>query len=591
MQYHETIQPVAKPELESVRQKSSLSALLAQAILAHQQGDLAQARLLYKTVLDRDPDNVDAWHLLGVVARQQGLPHEAIEYIQKAIARNSNVASFYCNLGNALNDVGLAQEAIVAQNQAIALRPDFADAWCNLGVALKGVGQQEAAETAYKKAMALDGRHMLALSNFGSLMRDMDRAAEGVEPLLRVLSLQPSHYEALNNLALVYANLHRFDEAQGLCAKAIQYEPTRAEAYNNLAGIYKELGNIDPALNLYRQALERNPKLTETVANYGTTQMELGATLEALAIQEQYIDSVEAESVIELVARDLHFGQKLLDIVVNILIGHWLLGQLKAGFLQWIRFQPFDQTPILKEKKNSAVFWVYLQSLYRHLHENTDHYAPAAGCQFPVLHVFGESHSLAPANICLDWFGVQRVARSHFVMGTQMWHLAKSEQNYRRLVIQHQIEKLADGSSLLMTIGEIDCRPDEGLWKTHQTKGIALDFLIDRTVEGYVAWLDSVWSPSKKGTLTIQGIPAPGYILEDKIKSGDDRTRFLNMIRSVNQRLADCALKRRWFFLDVYAATATQEGRGNGVWHLDPYHLKPSFYPQASRWIRRAAET
>lgn len=586
MQYNDTIQPAGEPE--SVQ--SSPPPSLGQAILAHQQGDLTQARLLYQVVLDHDPHNVDAWHLLGVVARQQGYPDEAIAHIQKAIALNGNVASFYCNLGNALNDLGRAQEAILAQTQAIALRPDFADAWCNLGVALKGVGQHEAAETAYKKAIALDGQHVLALSNLGSLMRDMDRAAEGVEPLLRVLALQPNHYEALNNLALVYAKLRRSHDAQELCAKAIQDQPTRAEAYNNLAGIYKELGNIDAALNLYRQALERNPRLTQTVANYGTILMELGATTEALAIQEQYINGVAAESAIEVVARDLHFGQKLLDIVVNILIGHWLLGQLKAGFLQWIRFQPFDQTPVLTEKKNSAVFWVYLQSLYRHLHENTDHYAPASGCQLPVLHVFGESHSLSPANICLDWFGEPRVARSHFVMGTQMWHLAKPEQSYRRLVIKHQIEQLAEGSNLLMAIGEIDCRPDEGLWKTHQTKGIALDVLIERTVEGYLAWLESVWSPSQKGTLTIQGIPAPGYTLEDKIESGDDHIRFLDMIRSVNQRLADGALKRRWFFLDVYAATATQEGRGNGMWHLDPYHLKPSFYLQASRWIRRAAE-
>ena len=52
----------------------------------HQNGHLAQAAQLYQNVLARDPQQVDALHLLGVVAYQQGNPARAVELIGRAIA-------------------------------------------------------------------------------------------------------------------------------------------------------------------------------------------------------------------------------------------------------------------------------------------------------------------------------------------------------------------------------------------------------------------------------------------------------------------------------------------------------------------------
>ena len=57
------------------------------------------------------------------------------------------------------------------------------------------------------------------------------------------------------------------------------------------------------------------------------------------------------------------------------------------------------------------------------------------------------------------------------------------------------------------------------------------------------------------------------------------------MIRDVNGELKLGAFQRGWSFLDVYSATTTEEGLGNGDWHLDAYHLKPVFYTQAEKWL------
>ena len=51
---------------------------LQRAVLLHQSGQLQQAAIIYKQVLDIDPENGDALHLLGLVSHQSGQSANAI---------------------------------------------------------------------------------------------------------------------------------------------------------------------------------------------------------------------------------------------------------------------------------------------------------------------------------------------------------------------------------------------------------------------------------------------------------------------------------------------------------------------------------
>jgi Tfp pilus assembly protein PilF len=67
----------------------------------HQAGRLAEAEALYRQALAKDPDNVDAWHFLGVIALQRGDAAQAVQLISNALSRNASNAAACNNLGNA----------------------------------------------------------------------------------------------------------------------------------------------------------------------------------------------------------------------------------------------------------------------------------------------------------------------------------------------------------------------------------------------------------------------------------------------------------------------------------------------------------
>jgi predicted O-linked N-acetylglucosamine transferase (SPINDLY family) len=116
------------------------------ALAHHRGGRLAEARDLYTAVLKVSPNNFDALHLLGVLARNEGDVPAAIRLISRALAVDPRFAAAYSNLGNALQDDGRIAEAIDAHRTALTLDPGDSGAHRRLLgclLYLPGIGPQE----------------------------------------------------------------------------------------------------------------------------------------------------------------------------------------------------------------------------------------------------------------------------------------------------------------------------------------------------------------------------------------------------------------------------------------------------------------
>ena len=132
---------------------AALEAKIGRGLALHQQNRLADAERIYREVLQQQPNNFTALHLLGVIALQARRARLAVELIGKAIALKPDYADAYSNRGNALLELKRPEEALASYDKAIALKPDYADAYSNRGNALRDLKRAEEALASYDKAL------------------------------------------------------------------------------------------------------------------------------------------------------------------------------------------------------------------------------------------------------------------------------------------------------------------------------------------------------------------------------------------------------------------------------------------------------
>jgi len=203
----------------------------------HQLGNLEQAEKIYRQILQLDPNDVNALHLLGVVCLQRGKNEMAIEYLSQALLGKPDFAEAHNNLGNALAAQGKQEAARANYQQALQLKPDYALAQNNLGIALLALGRPEEAEVYCRQA----------------------------------LRLRPDYAEAHHSLGVAFKSQGRPEEAVVCCQQALRLRPDYAEAHHSLGNALKAQGRLEEAVASYQQALHLRPDYAEAHKSLGMT--------------------------------------------------------------------------------------------------------------------------------------------------------------------------------------------------------------------------------------------------------------------------------------------------------------------------------
>jgi tetratricopeptide (TPR) repeat protein/2-polyprenyl-3-methyl-5-hydroxy-6-metoxy-1,4-benzoquinol methylase len=158
----------------------SVDANFQQAMRLHQQGYLAQARLLYESVLRAKPNHCQALHLQGVIELQVGNFLNAVDLIDKAIQIDPRHQAFHCDRGNALLRLNQYDLAVNSYDEAIRLKADYFDAFVNRGAALTELRQFEAAVASYTEAIAINPTFPDVQYNCGTALLMLRRFEEAL---------------------------------------------------------------------------------------------------------------------------------------------------------------------------------------------------------------------------------------------------------------------------------------------------------------------------------------------------------------------------------------------------------------------------
>jgi predicted TPR repeat methyltransferase len=234
---------VAPREQEALTELSVAEAASV-AIQLHRSGNLDEAEIIYRRILEIDADHGDALHFLGVLSHQRGRSETAIELIQKSIAVHPDQADRYNNLGNVLVELGRLSEAVHAYQKTVALRPDHADAFNNLGAVLKAQGRYQDAAAAYQQAIDLNPKHVNAYNNFGNLLSSRGMVKEALGYYCKAITLMPNHPQSRKLLGIAYHSIGQIDAAARVFREWIDEQPDNPIAQHMYAACS---GNAVPA--------------------------------------------------------------------------------------------------------------------------------------------------------------------------------------------------------------------------------------------------------------------------------------------------------------------------------------------------------
>ncbi|HJW80610.1 MAG TPA: tetratricopeptide repeat protein [Acidiferrobacterales bacterium] len=273
-------------------QQSTIADLLAAAVRQHEAGELVAAETLYREILERDPEQPDALHLLGLVAQAAGDLTSAAVGIRCALALRPGEAVFHYNLANVLRDAGRLDEAIASYRTALALhnvnRVIDADTLLNLGNALAAHGEPEEAADSYRTLLRHAPQHFEAQVNLGQVLRALGDVTGARTAYQAVEALDPGNVDAQLGLGALCQETGDFAAAYRHYQAALQTDPGCAPAWNNLGTWHQERGERAAAADCYRRALALDSECgfihhAEAYNNLGTLLADEDRTAEAEA--------------------------------------------------------------------------------------------------------------------------------------------------------------------------------------------------------------------------------------------------------------------------------------------------------------------
>jgi len=201
--------------------RDHLNELFSLAVQHHKRGDLENAKLLYREILEANPAYYPALGNLAILEREFENYNVSKKLLKQTIQINPNYVGAHVCLGSLYQELGELQKAINHYQQAIKINPNYADAHNNLGSLYQELGELQKAINHYQQA----------------------------------IKINPNYADAHNNLGVLMKKLGDTQQAIKCYQKAIHINPKNKDAYYNLGNTYETLGKTQQAIDCYQRAI------------------------------------------------------------------------------------------------------------------------------------------------------------------------------------------------------------------------------------------------------------------------------------------------------------------------------------------------
>ncbi|KAI7899235.1 uncharacterized protein BX663DRAFT_521900 [Cokeromyces recurvatus] len=230
-----------------------------------------------------DPLNHKAIIELGWICYEKGDYESAIQYTTKAIEMANNIADYYYRLGRiywSMEDTGNAFNYFM---QAVKLDPYFASGFTYLGHYYREIKKDHGrAKKCYQKAYALntlDSDAAFHLSDYLVAEHEEDKA-EAI--FIQMTESCPKVGWAWRRMGYIHMNTHSYNEAIVCFQKALRTDTSDVRCWEGLAESYSKAGRYVASLKAFQRATQLDPTSIHAHHEQATVQQKVGLLDDAI---------------------------------------------------------------------------------------------------------------------------------------------------------------------------------------------------------------------------------------------------------------------------------------------------------------------
>ncbi|EIE20619.1 TPR-like protein, partial [Coccomyxa subellipsoidea C-169] len=258
-------------------------------------GLLSEAVLALEAEVQRRPDNVEAWRLLGTVHAENDDDQQAIAALNKALAADPRNAEVLLSLGVSYTNELDQGRALGYLTAWLAQQPSLAKLLADAGLPQDSSQRLPHAMGVFEQAAQQEPGNadvQVALGVLHSLARQYERAGEAFRA---ALALRPRDYSLWNKLGATLANSTHSHEAIAAYQKALDLKPNYMRAWTNMGIAQANVGNYEQSARFYVRALGLNPKAA-SVWGYLRTSLACASRMDLMQhVHESDLDTLTKE--------------------------------------------------------------------------------------------------------------------------------------------------------------------------------------------------------------------------------------------------------------------------------------------------------
>ena len=240
----------------------------------YKSGEPREAEEIYRSILKRDPNHVEAARLMAGVAVEHNQYKDAEVFLRHAGSIAPDYGRIWIDLTNVLSEQDKLDDALECASKVLELAPNKAESNMLIARVFGSMGRHEDAIQSYRRALEISPDRAGAMCSMAHHLKTLGRQNESVQMYRQAIAARPDHsesYWSLANLKTFQFDEHEVTAMQALLDDDGLPDESRVHIHNALGLNNETCKDYDRAFShfeqcnfLRRQSETYDPVETET---------------------------------------------------------------------------------------------------------------------------------------------------------------------------------------------------------------------------------------------------------------------------------------------------------------------------------------